>query len=77
MLLVTSKELTAHIGYYLIGLGMNFEDEESSLGALALHTYVVDQIEKAMSSSSSSDSSTDIEEKEKTGFMGTGLYLEN
>lgn len=76
MLLVTSKELTAHIGYYLIGLGMNFEDEESSLGALALHTYVVDQIEKAMSSSSSSDSSTDTEEKEKTGFMGTGLYLE-
>lgn len=74
MLLVTSKELTAHIGYYLIGLGMNFEDEESSLGALALHTYVVDQIEKAMSSSSSSDSSTDA--KEKTGFMGTGLYLE-
>ena len=74
MLLVTSKELTAHIGYYLIGLGMNFEDEESSLGALALHTYVVDQIEKAMSSSSSSDSSTDTEEK--TGFMGTGLYLE-
>lgn len=74
MLLVTSKELTAHIGYYLIGLGMNFEDEESSLGALALHTYVVDQIEKAMSSSSSSDSSTDT--KGKTGFMGTGLYLE-
>lgn len=74
MLLVTAKELTAHIGYYLIGLGMNFEDEESSLGALALHTYVVDQIEKAMSSSSSSDSSTDT--KEKTGFMGTGLYLE-
>lgn len=74
MLLVTSKELTAHIGYYLIGLGMNFEDEESSLGALALHTYVVDQIEKAMSSSSSSDSSTDTEKK--TGFMGTGLYLE-
>ena len=74
MLLVTSKELTAHIGYYLIGLGMNFEDEESSLGALALHTYVVDQIEKAMSSSSSSDSSTDA--KGKTGFMGTGLYLE-
>lgn len=74
MLLVTSKELTAHIGYYLIGLGMNFEDEESSLGALALHTYVVDQIEKAMSSSSSSDSSTDT--KKKTGFMGTGLYLE-
>lgn len=76
MLLVTSEELTAHIGYYLIGLGMNFEDEESNLGALALHTYVVDQIEKAMSSSSSSDSSTDTEEKEKTGFMGTGLYLE-
>lgn len=74
MLLVTSKELTAHIGYYLIGLGMNFEDEESNLGALALHTYVVDQIEKAMSSSSSSDSSTDTEKK--TGFMGTGLYLE-
>ena len=74
MLLVTSKELTAHIGYYLIGLGMNFEDEESNLGALALHTYVVDQIEKAMSSSSSSDSSTDA--KKKTGFMGTGLYLE-
>ena len=74
MLLVTAKELTAHIGYYLIGLGMNFEDEESSLGALALHTYVVDQIEKAMSSSSSSDSSTDT--KEKTGFMGTSLYLE-
>lgn len=74
MLLVTAKELTAHIGYYLIGLGMNFEDEESSLGALALHTYVVDQIEKAMSSSSSSDSSTDT--KEKTGFMRTGLYLE-
>lgn len=74
MLLVTSKELTAHIGYYLIGLGMNFEDEESSLGALALHTYVVDQIEKAMSSSSPSDSSTDT--KKKTGFMGTGLYLE-
>lgn len=76
MLLVTSEELTAHIGYYLIGLGMNFEDEESSVGALALHTYVVDQIETAMSSSSSSDSSTDTEEKEKTGFMGTGLYLE-
>lgn len=74
MLLVTSEELTAHIGYYLIGLGMNFEDEESNLGALALHTYVVDQIEKAMSSSSSSDSSTDA--KKKTGFMGTGLYLE-
>lgn len=74
MLLVTSEELTAHIGYYLIGLGMNFEDEESNLGALALHTYVVDQIEKAMSSSSSSDSSTDA--KGKTGFMGTGLYLE-
>lgn len=74
MLLVTSKELTAHIGYYLIGLGMNFEDEESNLGALALHTYVVDQIEKAMSSSSSSDSSTDA--KKKTGFMGTDLYLE-
>lgn len=76
MLLVTAKELTAHIGYYLIGLGMNFEDEEPGFGALALHTYVVDQIEKAMSSSSSSDSSTDTEEKEKTGFMGTGLYLE-
>lgn len=76
MLLVTSEELTAHIGYYLIGLGMNFEDEESNGGALALHTYVVDQIETAMSSSSSSDSSTDTEEKEKTGFMGTGLYLE-
>lgn len=76
MLLVTSKELTAHIGYYLIGLGMNFEDEEPGFGALALHTYVVDQIEKAMSSSSSSDSSTDTEKKEKTGFMGTGLYLE-
>lgn len=76
MLLVTSKELTAHIGYYLIGLGMNFEDEESNGGELALHTYVVDQIERAMSSSSSSDSSTDTEEKEKTGFMGTGLYLE-
>lgn len=76
MLLVTAKELTAHIGYYLIGLGMNFEDEESNGGALALHTYVVDQIETAMSSSSSSDSSTDTEEKEKTGFMGTGLYLE-
>lgn len=74
MLLVTAKELTAHIGYYLIGLGMNFEDEEPGFGALALHTYVVDQIEKAMSSSSSSDSSTDA--KEKTGFMGTGLYLE-
>lgn len=76
MLLVTAKELTAHIGYYLIGLGMNFEDEESNGGALALHTYVVDQIETAMSSSSSNDSSTDTEEKEKTGFMGTGLYLE-
>lgn len=76
MLLVTAKELTAHIGYYLIGLGMNFEDEESNGGELALHTYVVDQIERAMSSSSSSDSSTDAEEKEKTGFMGTGLYLE-
>ncbi len=76
MLLVTSKELTAHIGYYLIGLGMNFEDEEPGFGALALHTYVVDQIEKAMSSSSSSDSSTDTEKKGKTGFMGTGLYLE-
>lgn len=76
MLLVTAKELTAHIGYYLIGLGMNFEDEESNGGALALHTYVVDQIETAMSSSSSSDSSTDTEEKEKTGFMETGLYLE-
>lgn len=76
MLLVTAKELTAHIGYYLIGLGMNFEDEESNGGELALHTYVVDQIERAMSSSSSSDSSTDTEEKEKTGFMGTGLYLE-
>lgn len=74
MLLVTAKELTAHIGYYLIGLGMNFEDEESNGGVLALHTYVVDQIETAMSSSSSSDSSTDT--KEKTGFMGTGLYLE-
>lgn len=74
MLLVTSEELTAHIGYYLIGLGMNFEDKESGFKALALHTYVVDQIEKAMSSSSSSDSSTDT--KEKTGFMGTGLYLE-
>lgn len=76
MLLVTAKELTAHIGYYLIGLGMNFEDKEPFSGKLALHTYVVDQIEKAMSSSSSSDSSTDTEEKEKTGFMGTGLYLE-
>lgn len=76
MLLVTSEELTAHIGYYLIGLGMNFEDEEPGFGALALHTYVVDQIEKAMSSSSSSDSSTNTEKKEKTGFMGTGLYLE-
>lgn len=51
MLLVTSEELTAHIGYYLIGLGMNFEDEESNGGELALHTYVVDQIERAMSSS--------------------------
>lgn len=76
MLLVTSKELTSHIGYYLIGLGMNFEDEEFGSGALAYHTYVVDQIEKAMSSSSSSDSSTNTEKKEKTGFMGTGLYLE-
>lgn len=76
MLLVTSEELTAHIGYYLIGLGMNFEDEEPGFGALALHTYVVDQIEKAMSSSSSSNSSTNTEKKEKTGFMGTGLYLE-
>ena len=76
MLLVTSEELTAHIGYYLIGLGMNFEDKEPFSGKLALHTYVVDQIERAMSSSSSSDSSTDTEEKEKTGFMGTGLYLE-
>lgn len=76
MLLVTSKELTAHIGYYLIGLGMNFEDEESVFAPY--HTLVVEQIEKAMSSSSSSDSSTDTEEKEKkkTGFMGTGLYLE-
>ena len=76
MLLVTSEELTAHIGYYLIGLGMNFEDKEPFSGKLALHTYVVDQIERAMSSSSSSDSSTDTEKKEKTGFMGTGLYLE-
>lgn len=76
MLLVTSKELTSHIGYYLIGLGMNFEDEESVFAPY--HTLVVEQIEKAMSSSSSSDSSTDTEEKEKkkTGFMGTGLYLE-
>ena len=71
MLLVTSKELTAHIGYYLIGLGMNFEDEEPGFGALALHTYVVAQIEEAMSSSSSNNPSTD-----KTGFMRTGLYLE-
>lgn len=72
MLLVTSEELTAHIGYYLIGLGMNFEDEESVF--TPYHTLVVAKIEEAMSSSSSSDSSTDT--KEKTGFMGTGLYLE-
>lgn len=74
MLLVTAKELTAHIGYYLIGLGMNFEDEESVF--TPYHTLVVAKIEEAMSSSSSSDSSTDTEGKEKTGFMGTGLYLE-
>lgn len=72
MLLVTSEELTAHIGYYLIGLGMNFEDEESVF--TPYHTLVVAKIEEAMSSSSSSDSSTDTEKK--TGFMGTGLYLE-
>ena len=72
MLLVTSEELTAHIGYYLIGLGMNFEDEESVF--TPYHTLVVAKIEEAMSSSSSSDSSTDT--KGKTGFMGTGLYLE-
>lgn len=74
MLLVTSEELTAHIGYYLIGLGMNFEDKEPGSGPFALHTYVVDQIEKAMSKSSTGNSSTNT--KEKTGFMGTGLYLE-
>ena len=79
MLLVTAKELTAHIGYYLIGLGMNFEDEESVFAPY--HTYVVAKIEEEMSSSKEKTEDTEEEktedtEEKKTGFMGTGLYLE-
>ena len=88
MIMVTPEELVSHIGYYVLGIGMNFEAEEQGNTTLvtglvlsgqdlrisAIHTYLVEVLENMNSSDSSDDSST--EESTKEGFMGTGLYIE-
>lgn len=68
--LVTQKQRTAHIGYYLCAIGLNFEAEQNGLGPLAWKSYLVEQIEKSSSSSDSDDSS------DKGGIAGTSIVPE-
>ena len=68
--LVTQKQRTAHIGYYLCAIGLNFEAEQNGIGALAWKSYLVDQIENGSGSSGSDDSS------DKGGIGGTSIRPE-
>lgn len=68
--LVTQKQMTAHIGYYLCAIGLNFEAEQNGIGALAWKSYLVDQIENSSGSSDSDDSS------DKGGIGGTSIRPE-
>lgn len=68
--LITQKQRTAHIGYYLCAIGLNFEAEQNGLGPLAWKSYLVEQIEKSSSSSDSDDSS------DKGGIAGTSIVPE-
>lgn len=68
--LVTQKQRTAHIGYYLCAIGLNFEAEQNGIGALAWKSYLVDQIENSSGSSDSDDSS------DKGGIGGTSIRPE-
>ena len=68
--LVTQKQRTAHIGYYLCAIGLNFEAEQNGIGALAWKSYLVDQIENSSGSSGSDDSS------DKGGIGGTSIRPE-
>ena len=68
--LVTQKQRTAHIEYYLLSLGCNFEEKQSGLGVTAWKSYLVEQIYKSSNSTSSDDSS------DKGGIAGTGIVPE-
>lgn len=68
--LVTQKQRTAHIGYYLCAIGLNFEAEQNGIGVLAWKSYLVDQIENSSGSSGSDDSS------DKDGIGGTSIRPE-
>lgn len=68
--LVTQKQRTAHIGYYLCAIGLNFEAEQNGIGAFAWKSYLVDQIENSSGSSDSDDSS------DKGGIGGTSIRPE-
>ena len=71
--LITQKQRTAHIGYYLFALGMNFEAEQGCATAitpqLAWKSYLVDRIENPSKDSGSSSTSTD-------GIAGTRIIPE-
>ena len=71
--LITQKQRTAHIGYYLFALGMNFEAEQGGATAfthqLAWKSYLVDRIENPSEDSGSSSTSTD-------GIAGTRIIPE-
>ena len=71
--LIPQKQRTAHIGYYLFALGMNFEAEQGGATAfthqLAWKSYLVDRIENPSEDSGSSSTSTD-------GIAGTRIIPE-
>lgn len=69
MLLIDSQEMIKHIIYYLVGMGMNFERQESGMGATAYHTYLVQYLEQLMSEPST--------EEKTDGIAGSGIYPEN
>ena len=69
---VSASELLKHFGYYILGMALNFEKEESLLkGVGAVKNYAVAQIEGAINSSATSE-----EKEDKGGIMGTAIYPE-
>ena len=66
--LVTQKERTSHIGYYLCALGFNFEEKQSGIGRTAWKSYLVEKLENSGSSSSS--------DEDKGGIGGSGITPE-
>ena len=77
---VTSDELIKHIGYYLLGEGLNFSADIASSKIIPVKTLLVSALDNldlsALGSTSSEEESEEVKE-DKGGILGSAILPEN